>query len=222
MVEGAFKIPARCSPLQDMEEAFRDASREAGESIQLREIPFQANLNLRGDVGNPAFCKAVQTAVGFDLPGKANTAAASGAVSALWLGPNEWMLVGDPDAEADLAARLTQQLQGIHSSVTDVSDYRTVIELSGTRCREILAKGCSLDVRPRSFRPGQCAQTVFAHVSVLLHLIDAAPVWRLHIRNSLANYLATWLLDAAAEFRVAKRDLNLARPSLFGSATVDD
>lgn len=222
MVEGAFKIPARRSPLQDMEEALRDASREAGESIQLREIPFQANVNLRGDVSSPAFCKAVQTAVGFELPVEANTTAASGAVSALWLGPDEWMLVGDPDAEEDLVARLRQHLQGIHSSVINVSDYRTVIELSGTRCREVLAKGCSLDVRSRSFRPGQCAQTVFAHVSVLLQLTDATPVWRLHIRNSLANYLATWLLDAAAEFRVAKRDLNLAQPSLFGPATVGD
>jgi sarcosine oxidase subunit gamma len=222
MVEGAFKIPTRRSPLQDMEEALHDASCKAGESIQLREIPFQAQLNLRGDVGSAAFCKAVQTAVGFELPVEANTTTASGAVSALWLGPDEWMLVGDLDPEADLAARLRQHLQGIHSSVTDVSDYRTVIELSGSRCREVLAKGCSLDVRPRSFRPGQCAQTVFAHVSVLLQLTDATPVWRLHIRNSLANYLATWLLDAAAEFRVARRDLILARPSLFGPATAGD
>jgi sarcosine oxidase subunit gamma len=108
--------------------------------------------------------------------------------------------------------------------VVNVSDVRAVIELSGTRSRELLAKGCSLDLRPRSFRAGHCAQTVLAHASVLLQSTDAAPVWRLYVRNSVANYLATWLLDAIAEFRAAERhcDLDLQRPDLFGLATASD
>jgi sarcosine oxidase subunit gamma len=224
MAEAAFENPARRSPLHDLECLLRDASKEAGESIQLQEVPFLAQINLRGDAGAPEFRKAVYDVVGFELPVEPNTTVVSGLGSALWLGPDEWLLVGAPDTEEDLVLRLRQHLQGVHSSVVNVSDVRAVIELSGTRSRELLAKGCSLDLRPRSFRAGHCAQTVLAHASVLLQSTDAAPVWRLYVRNSVANYLATWLLDAIAEFRAAERhcDLDLQRPDLFGLATASD
>lgn len=224
MADAAFKNPARRSILQELESTLRNASKEAGERIQLREMPFLAQINLRGDAGAPAFCKAVQDVVGFELPVEPNTTAGSGIVSALWLGPDEWLLVGFPDTEEGLVLRLRRHLRGIHNSVINVSDARTVIELSGTRSRELLAKGCGLDLRPRSFRAGRCAQTVLAHASVLLQLTDAAPVWRLYVRNSLADYLATWLLDAMAEFRATKHHdgLDLLRHDFFGLATVSD
>jgi sarcosine oxidase subunit gamma len=179
---------------------------------------------LRGDAGAPEFGKAVHDVVGFDIPIEPNTAAASGPVSALWLAPDEWLLIGAPGAEGDLMLQLSQHLQGTRGSVVNVSDVRAVIELSGTRSRELLAKGCSLDLRPRNFRAGRCAQTVLAHAGVLLQLTDAAPVWRLYVRNSLANYLATWLLDAMAEFRAgtSRDDLDVQRRDLFGLATASD
>jgi sarcosine oxidase, subunit gamma len=218
MANAALTNPARRSPLQDLEGTLRDASREAGASIQLREIPFLAQISLRGDASAPAFRKAVRDVVGFDVPIEPNTSAASGLASALWLGPDEWLLVDAPGTEEDLVLRLQQRLQGIHSSAVNVSDVRTVIDLSGTHSRELLAKGCSLDFRQRSFLPGSCAQTIVAHASVLLQLTDAAPLWRLYIRNSLANYLAFWFLDAMAEFRAGKRrdGVDLHRPDLFG------
>jgi sarcosine oxidase, subunit gamma len=190
-----------CSPLHDLRERFRQASQETGGAITLREIPFMAQIGLRGDVGIPAFREAVREVLGIDVPTKPNTYAESSVLSALWLGPDEWLLVGDPGIENRLIARLSNRLSGIHSSVVNLSDARTVVELSGARSRELLAKGCSLDLHPRAFRAGECAQTNLARANIVLQQLDRIPVWRLYVRASFAGYLATWILDAMSEFR---------------------
>jgi len=220
MAEPGHTMPEKRSPLCELEDTLREASREAGELIQLREVPFLAQINLRGDAGTPDFRQAVRSVIGFDLPVKANTYATFASVSALWLGPDEWLLVGAPQSGEDLVGQLRQHLRSIRCSVVDVSDARTVIELSGTCCRELLAKGCGLDLRPRSFQPRQCAQAIIAHAGVLLQIVDESPRWRLYVRNSLANYLASWLLDAMMEFRVREpiAGVELRRPNLFGAS----
>ena len=82
-----------------------------------------------------------------------------------------------------------------------MSANRTVLELAGPRAREVLTKGCSLDLHPRAFGPGRCAQTALARTQVILeaaprpHGLPASPL----VRRSFAAYLAAWLLDATAE-----------------------
>jgi sarcosine oxidase subunit gamma len=71
-----------------------------------------------------------------------------------------------------------------------------VLEVGGPRSWELLSTGCSLDLDPRVRVAGMCAQTLLARVPVILHERDAAT--RVFVRPSLANYLADWLLDAAA------------------------
>jgi heterotetrameric sarcosine oxidase gamma subunit len=72
----------------------------------------------------------------------------------------------------------------------------------------LLRKGCGLDLHPRKFGPGQCAQTVFAKLPVIIDQLGpdrlgVAPVYRLFVRRSAAHWLAQWLIDAAEEFRFA-------------------
>jgi sarcosine oxidase, subunit gamma len=190
----------RRSPLHDLRERFGQASQDTGDAIRLREIPFLAQVTLRGDVGNPAFCKAIRDDLKFDIPTKPNTFIASPALAALWMGPDEWLLIGDAGMEENLIPRLIKALDGVHSSVVDVSDARAVVHLSGARSRELLAKGCSLDLHPRAFRSGGCAQTNIARANVILQCLHGEPGWLLYVRTSFANYLASWLLDAMAEF----------------------
>ncbi|HEY6568375.1 MAG TPA: sarcosine oxidase subunit gamma family protein, partial [Actinomycetota bacterium] len=82
-----------------------------------------------------------------------------------------------------------------HRSITDVSANRVAIELSGTGRLELLAKGCSLDLHPRSWRAGMCAQTVLAKAQVIL--IERPDSTRLLVRTSFADYVVEWLLAAA-------------------------
>jgi len=191
----------RRSPLQDHGAALTNGTVAGPRGVTLREVPHLAQITLRGDPGNADFTDAVRSALGFDLPREANTVTSSGDVSALWLGPDEWLVVGAPDSEADLTARLNAALKGRHASVVDVTANRTVLELSGPSARAVLEKACSLDLRPRAFNAGQCAQTNLARTVGILEMTQGG-AWRIYVRNSFAVYLADWLLDAMAEYAV--------------------
>lgn len=191
----------RRRPLQDHGAALARGTVAGPRGVTLREIAHLAQITLRGDPGDADFAGAVRSALGFDLPPKANTVAASGDVSALWLGPDEWLVVGAPDSENDTTARLNAALKGQHASVVDVTANRTALELSGPSARAVLEKACGLDLRPREFKPGQCAQTNLARTVGILELHQGG-AWRIYVRNSFALYLADWLLDAMAEYAV--------------------
>ncbi|WP_158844009.1 sarcosine oxidase subunit gamma [Saccharothrix deserti] len=146
----------------------------SGSGVRLVEIPFLTAVNVQG-------------APGFPTP-PASGVAAWGERSVLWLGPEEWLVVG-PDGD-------TFDLPG----GVDVSANRTTIELSGPNARDVLEKGCTLDLHPRAFGAGRCAQTTLARSQVLLWQTSNAPVYRLMVRGSFAHYLADWLTDAAQEY----------------------
>ena len=119
----------------------------------------------------------------------------------LWLGPDEWLVVGPPDGETALEAQLHDAL-GDHVgrvAIVDVSANRTTLELRGPRARELLEFGCPIDLHPRAFGPGRCAQTLLARANVLIwHVADEPEdTWRLFVRPSFAAYVAAWLADAA-------------------------
>ena len=169
-------------------------------SLQIGERPFQGHVNLRGDAGNDIFLKAVEGVLGCSLPVTPNTVAENANHMVLWLGPDEWLIVTTPDGESAIAASLEAALGDMHSSVTDVTGGQTIIRLSGSKARDLLAKGCPLDLHPRVFGPGRCAQTLVAKAMVTIVHVDDAPTFDLVIRRSFADYLRAWLQDAAMEF----------------------
>jgi sarcosine oxidase subunit gamma len=119
----------------------------------------------------------------------------------LWLGPDEWLVTAPEGAAPDLMRRLARALAGRHATVTDLSASRAVIEIAGPQARALLEKGCGLDLHPRAFGPGHCAQTVFARLPVIVDQLSTAPLYRLYVARSAARWLAVWLIDAAEEFR---------------------
>jgi sarcosine oxidase subunit gamma len=195
------------NPLAGVAEQMAAASVAGPRGVDLREGPFLAQIDLRSDPADPAFLAAVRAALALDIPLRPNTTARSQGgraghpITAYWLGPDEWLLVGPEGTEGELERMLREALAGVHSSVVDVSANRSVLELSGPRAREVLLKGCSLDLHPRRFASGQCAQTLLARAQVLLHQVGDEPAYRLFVRPSFALYLATWLIDAMAEYR---------------------
>jgi sarcosine oxidase subunit gamma len=137
---------------------------------------------------------------GIPLPLTANRVAVAGALRVLWQGPDEWLVVADGEAP-DLLPRLERALAGRRAALNDLSASRVILELSGAGARELLAAGCGLDLHPRAFAPGQCAQTLLARVPVMLDQVDEAPHYRLLVRRSYARWLADWLIDAAEGLR---------------------
>src|SRR5215813_5632038 len=85
------------------------ASQKAdGAGITLGESAHRAIINIRGDALDGAFTSAVKNVTGVDLPIVANTVATAGDVRMLWLGPNEWWVVGTDARRASLIDGLRQ------------------------------------------------------------------------------------------------------------------
>lgn len=168
------------------------------EQRHIREVPFVSKINLRGDRSDELFSGGIKSVTGLELPARQGDVAKANDVKALWLGPDEWLIVSETIASGDLATRFTKALSGVHASVVDVSAGRTIVALSGEDSRTILAKGCGLDLHPRAFPPGHCAQTHLARAVVILEHLDkvAVPMWHIYVANSFATYLADWLIDA--------------------------
>ena len=77
----------------------------------------------------------------------------------------------------------------------------TTLRLRGAHARDVLAKGCSIDLHPRVFGPGAAVQTMLGQAAVvLMPLSDNGSDYRILVRSSFARYLAEWLIDAAGEF----------------------
>src|SRR5207245_3715826 len=109
----------------------------------LRELPPALLLNLRGKAGANAFGSAVAGVLGVTPAVEPNTAATSGDIGLLWLGPDEW-LVTAPTEKGELVERLEAALAGMHHSLIDVSHGRVALELDGPQARTVLAQGTSL------------------------------------------------------------------------------
>ncbi|AZM58448.1 MULTISPECIES: sarcosine oxidase subunit gamma [unclassified Streptomyces] len=187
------------SPLASAAGRLAAATRASGGAVRLAELPFLSQVNVRLDAKTGA-ADAAGLALGLDLPLEPGTAVRAGEWAALWLGPDEWLVVGPPGTERDVETRIRAAVGEEPVSVTDVSAQRTTLLVSGPCARDLLAHGCALDLHPRAFAPGRCAQTTLARTQVVLVARDdpRAGFWVL-VRSSFAGHLADWLLDAAAE-----------------------
>jgi sarcosine oxidase, subunit gamma len=170
--------------------------RTAAPSIEASEPLPIAILRLRQcDEGAAA---ALGDAFGIDWPTRPNTVASRQALSVLWLAPTEWMIMGKPAAEA--AAHASEALgQALHH-VADVTDGWAIFDVDGAHSRDLIAKGCSLDLHPRAFAVDACAQTLFAQCFAVLRRTDQENAFQLMVDQPLADHIQAWLADAAAEF----------------------
>lgn len=188
----------RQSPLAHvgLEARVSDDTAEAG--LVLAERRFLAKIDIRGEADGAA----VEQAIGVGLPSQPNTVASGHHLDALWLGPQEWLVVGPPDVELGLYAALVEALAGASVGIVDVTEGRTVIRLSGPMARDVLSMGCPLDLHPRVFGPGRCAQSFLARSTIILHQVDEAPVYDLFVERSQSDYLWHWLETAGAPYGV--------------------
>ena len=188
----------RTHPLEAWVDAFAGLPASVGITVE----PFVAMVDVR--LGDPAAWPGV------DLPTVPNTWVPTDAGYAVWLGPDEWLLTSTAETPAELEARVRAAVVPLGGAAADVSAQRITLRLTGARVRDVLARGCAIDLHPRVFTAGRSAQTTLGLAGVvLLALSDAALDGRLPgsgddylvlVRSSFAGYLADWLLDAALEF----------------------
>jgi sarcosine oxidase subunit gamma len=168
---------------------------------RVRELPFLAQVDLRADASDAAVMTRLTEALGARPPTEPNTTTISddGSRHVVWLGPDEWLIVGEPGSGPAMEASLRAAIGDARGAVVDVSANRTTISVGGPRARDLLAFGCSIDLDERRFKPGMCAQTLLARAGVIIVPVGPAvePAFRILVRPSFAAYLVAWLTDAA-------------------------
>jgi sarcosine oxidase subunit gamma len=188
------------SPLVGSGALLKKHQATASATFRLSERPFLELVNVRGDTRDAAFVDAVQSVTGCKPPEKANTVARGNGYDMLWLGPDEWFVrsasAHDAARTAPLQAKLGAALSGVFASAMDVGSGYTVLEISGTRVRDVLARGCPLDLHPKLFGEGQCAQSHYFKASMTL-LHTGADSFDIVVRRSFADYFVKIMLDAA-------------------------
>lgn len=173
----------------------------AGLPAEVAESPFVSHLDIRADQTDGALLARLAAALGVGLPIEPNTftETVDGSRTVLWLGPDEWLVLAPPGSAPDVESALRAALAGGEGAVVDVSANRTTLSIAGPRARAILERGCSIDLHPRVFGPGRCAQTDLARANVILFQVSAEPEYRILVRPSFAAYLAAWLADAFSD-----------------------
>ena len=203
--------PERRSPL-----AHRDPIAAERDAVRLAEIPFLTKHILRVDP--QAGAAAVKSALGLDLPQEPLASVQVDGVTCLWLGPDEWMIGGEDNVAPELAKALAKT----HHQVADVSDYYTVIEISGPRARDALMKLTTLDIHRRAFQLGQVAGGLFGHANAWLWLTgesdDEGPAFRLFVRWSMADYLWCLLAECSREWGMPEEQPVAGEALLLASA----
>jgi sarcosine oxidase, subunit gamma len=170
-----------------------------GAGVVASERALFGHFNVRGDPADSRFVAGVREALGIALPVLANTVAEGQGNVVYWLGPDEWLVVTPGDLAASVGVALRAALSGLRSAVTEVSGGQTVVVLRGASVRDVLAKGCPLDLDPRVFRVGACAQSHLAKAPILIRPLADGAAFEIVVRRSFADYFWLWLEDAAAE-----------------------
>jgi sarcosine oxidase, subunit gamma len=174
--------------------------------IRLAERSELGKIDLRGDPGDRAFMAAVGRCLDMLLPTEACGSASQGPVMALWLGPDQWLVTCPATDTVFFVRTFREALADAPHALTDVTDGRVALRLAGPNARDVLEKGCPLDLHPRAFPVGRCAQSLLAKASVLIHLHEddpqTGPSFDLYVARSFSHYFFGWLEDAGREYGV--------------------
>ena len=162
------------------------------------EMVHLGKLNLRASKSASTQVKSV---IGCAFPTATNRFSSAGERHVVWLGPDEFLIICEEGKDAELAGTLESILNTQHCAVTNITDALAAFHLKGTAVRQVLAKGCAIDLHPGSFTSGDAAQTLLSHAAVTM-LAVAENELIVICRTSFAPYLHDWLLDAALEYGV--------------------
>ena len=159
----------------------------------LWEAPPAARFILRGGESVRVACGM---AFGVDPPSRLGPAGGSEGRAALWLGPDEWLLIADGADATDIGGVLESVLDGTAHSLVDVSHRQIGLIASGPAAARVLNAGCPLDLDPKAFPVGMATRTLYDKAEVVLWR-RAQTMFHIEVWRSFAPHVAASLTDAA-------------------------
>ena len=169
--------------------------------ISLKEISPIMKLNLRGK--KREFFTAVGKHLDMILPTEANTASSSSKLTAIWLSPDEWMVVSNELIEKntnsyDLEESLYNSISKTNlGAVIDVTDQFVMLELKGSKIYELFSSGSPYNFNDFREKKGSTTQTLLNNIDVIIQNKSENLV-NLFVRRSFSEHLFSWINDSAS------------------------
>ncbi|MGO9490967.1 MAG: sarcosine oxidase subunit gamma [Terracidiphilus sp.] len=185
--------PSIASPWLTPRFPLDDATLPSGPRFAIKDAPPADRFIVRGP---EAARLASSAAFGAELPAGLGAAGQSGERAALWLGPDEWLLIAEGGPVETLAAALEAGLAGLPHSLVDVSHREVGLIVSGAVAASVLNAGCPLDLRLKSFPVGMATRTLFDKAEIVLWRL-AETEFRVEVARSFSPWLAAALEEAA-------------------------
>jgi sarcosine oxidase subunit gamma len=158
------------------------------------ETPL-ARFVFRGDA---AAQTAAGAAFGVTLPQQACRAVAERDRAALWLGPDEFLLLAPVDAGDAIAAAIAAALAEQPHSLVDVSHRQVGLVVQGPHAEWLLESQCPLPLNLRDFPVGMCTRTIFGKAEIVLWRTREAG-FHIEVWRSFSTYVAGLLHEVARE-----------------------
>jgi len=164
---------------------------QASPELGVAAGPIFARYSLRA---GEAVLPRIADALGFALPQTACRSASLGARQALWLGPDEWLLLCAIDDR--LGDELAAALAGQPHALVEISCRQTALIVSGPQATDLISSGCPLDLGLTAFPIGMCTRTLFGKAEIVLWRTGEAQ-FHIEVWRSFAGYVRR-LMQAAA------------------------
>jgi sarcosine oxidase subunit gamma len=159
--------------------------------VKIEILPPAERVSLRAPQASVA---ALSKALGFALPTKPKTSAAKAGRTALWLGPDEWMIIDDAGSDP-LAA--CAKVTALHSAV-GISHRNVAISVTGPAASVTVNSGCPQDLSLEAFPVGTASRTILGKAEIVL-LRTAQDAFRVECWRSFSDYVFTLLSEAASD-----------------------
>jgi len=169
--------------------------------LEMKEIKPIMKLIIRGKIKD--FITAIGKNLNMILPTEANTSTSGETLTALWLSPDEWMLISNKtiseetntyEVEDNLIKNISKAKLG---AITDVSDQFVIINIKGSKVFDLLSTGSPFNFNEFKNKKRSVVQTILSHIDVIIHLTGKDNV-NLLVRRSFSEHLYSWLNDSAS------------------------
>ncbi|PTE09976.1 sarcosine oxidase subunit gamma [Mesorhizobium helmanticense] len=159
--------------------------------VRLAVLPPAERISLRAPEASVA---ALAKALGVTLPRKPKTSASKAGRTALWLGPDEWLIIDEAgkDPLADCA-----EVTALHSAV-GISHRNIAISVTGPAAAAAVNSGCPQDLSLDAFPMGAASRTILGKVEIVL-LRTAEDAFRVECWRSFSDYVFTFLSEATRD-----------------------
>jgi len=172
--------------------------------ISIEELPFVNKINLRGNTKDRVFMSNTGSVLDILIPTEPNTKIENKNLQVIWLSPNEWLLNFIYNENfTRIFENLSNKLNPENTSITDISESKTIIRVEGINTTELLRKFLILDIDSILNSNSKVAQTIFVKVPILIvrnHNAQETQSFDIHLNRSHTNYLKDLLLDGCNQF----------------------